>query len=103
MADFIMGAGDQGIYEIPLTAGVAVTISVPGGTDPNGLTVLVHSGSTPIYADFTATLVPKDSKAKIIFPAGAWASIPPWRSTAETPNIFAVVSASSAVVSVFRA
>lgn len=101
MSDFILTSSDRGIYEIPLIAGAPVTVSIPAGIFSDGLIVLVHSGESPVYADFAATVAPKDSRAQMIYPAGAWATVV--TGTVYANVTLAVVSATAANVSVFRA
>lgn len=96
MADFTITQGQQGAYEIPVAAGATVVIAAVGFYDSLPLTVLVHSGTAPVYARPGATITAKDPLSTMIFPAGTWAT------TVTYNGSIAVTSSSDAVVSVYR-
>lgn len=93
MADHKITSAQLGVYEIPLEAGIVTTVETDGRDFFN---VLAHSGAAPVYARFADTVAPKDQTA-VIIPTGTYATV---RGSGDT---VAIVSESSAVVSVVRA
>lgn len=100
MADYTLGLTDEGIYEIPLAAGVAKTIAVTSGKYvKDGLVFQQISGASPVYGKAGTAIVPQDPKSVMVV-TGQWASFINELGTKVTT--FVIVSAAAAVVSVYR-
>lgn len=99
MADYTIGLNDKGVYEIPLAAGVSSVVYLARGITTTRVKVLVHAGTTPVYARQGTTVAVQDPRATVIPPftwdddvsegIGGGASI-------------ALISADDAIVSVYR-
>ena len=99
MADFTIADKQNGQYELALAANTVLTVAVTKSQQAvaiNDITVMVHSGDSPVYAKIGNTVTVKDPEATIIV-AGQWASVPSW-----TAGTLSLISASNAVVSVYR-
>lgn len=100
MADHVIGADDQGVYEIPLEADSPITVAIEAkyaniiGT----VTVTVHTFTEPVYVRTGDTVTVADPKAKQVY-AGTWGDF--YFTPNETAQL-ALVSAKPAVVSVAR-
>lgn len=101
MADYTLGAEQIGVYEIPLTAGIATTVQVANRYHPiqNRVQISVHDATSPVYAKVGPNITAKDPAASVVLP-GTWMDLQAG-ITGSTTTI-AIISADSATVSVSR-
>jgi hypothetical protein len=102
MADYSIGAEQVGVYEIPLRAGVVVTVQVTGkyGFVNDRLQVSVHDGSSPVYVKSGDAVEAKDPTSSVVVP-GTWMEMR--TSFRDNSTTVALVSNDAATVSVYRA
>lgn len=83
----------MGVYEIPLTAGTAITVQAQGDGD-RSVVVAINSSTTPVYARAGSTVTVQDPYSVQVPPA-TYAKV-----GSDITNTIAIISASAAVVSV---
>lgn len=99
MADYTIGTDDRGVYEIPLTAGVITTVQLARGITTTRVKVLVHSGTSPVYARPGTSVAVQDVKATVIPPFTWDDDVSEGIGGGAT---LALISADDAIVSVYR-
>lgn len=101
MADYSIGAEQIGVYEIPLSAGVVVTVQVANRYHPiqNRLQISVHDATAPVYAKLGTTVTAKEPGASVVT-AGTWMDMQAGLNG--STSTIALVSAEDATVSVSR-
>lgn len=102
MADFTIAPNEVGAYEILLTAGNPVTVSIsnPDGFAATKAQVSVHDASMPVYARPGNTVSVKDPQATVVL-AGTWVDMQTTYQTG-TAATLSIISAADATVSVAR-
>lgn len=101
MADFTIGADENGVHEIHLEAGQQVTVSVATryGLVFNRVQVGVQDATQPVYAKVGNTVTVKDNAASLVM-AGAWVELS--TATDKPAATVAIISAADATVWVER-
>lgn len=101
MADYSIAADEIGAYELNLNANEVVTAQFEAQNVKVGVVahIIVHASDDPVYVRSGNTVEVRDPRA-VVVDAGTWVDIP--LSDREGASV-ALISASTAVVSVTRA